>query len=74
MKRVSKTMKSQNYAIYEHEGFIVSIHNCTNPIFYVDTGFYFGNGTPVPSAMMNKCYKSLSSAKKAFVNYINKRG
>ena len=74
MQRLSKTMRSQNYAIYKHNGEIVSIHNCTDARYYFETGFYFGNGSPVTKEMMHKCYKTLDSAKRAFVNYINKRG
>ena len=72
MKRLSKTLKSQNNVSYDYKGNICTIFNCTDARYYIDTGYYFSIDTNVTFEMKNKAYSSLSSCKRAFINFVNK--
>ena len=73
MKRISKTLKSQNYATYEHNGFIVDIYACLDPRVYHCTGYYFGTSTNLRELDFGKNFASLHSAKKHFQRVADKK-
>ena len=71
LKRLSKTLKSQLYVIYEHiNGDIVTFYDCRNPNVYLITGIYvtisrLNNTTGKQyDISCDRVFKNLSSAKK----------
>ena len=66
MIRVSKTLKSQNFVTYEHNGFVVDIYACLDPNIYQFPGYYFGLSTDLRELDFSKNFASLQSAKKHF--------
>ena len=66
MKRISKTLKTQNYVTYEHNDFIVDIYACLDPNVYHYTGYYFGTSTNLRELDFGKNFSTLQSAKKHF--------
>ena len=72
MKRVSKTLKTQNYVTYEHNGYTVDIYACLDPNVYHCTGYYFGTSTNLRELAFGKNFTNLQSAKNHFVRIANK--
>ena len=72
MKRVSKTLRNQNYATYEHNGFIVDIYACLDPNVYHCPGYYFGTSTNLRELNFGKNFASLQSAKNHFQRIADK--
>ena len=66
MIRVSKTLKSQNFVTYEHNGFVVDIYACLDPKVYHCTGYYFGTSTNLRELNFGKNFATLQGAKKHF--------
>ena len=67
MKRVSKTLRTQNWVSYEYKGRLITIFDCRNPNIYLYPNFYFEIGD---YPKKEGGWSSLSSIKRAYKNWL----